>query len=219
MSNKLWESVKHLAVEDDEPKAPVTTPHVAAPVPHPAFNLGSMGAAVGAVPAPAGSPFAVPSTTVLDEKVYQSVLAKTNFDTTPVGKTIHKYFDALEGSGLDTNARFKAAMKQAAALDNISADQVLATFDQMQAALEADAQGFQKVADGVEANQITARQTKVTALQQQVETINQQIAQLQAELVGEQNNHANAVTQYGLAEQRRTQEIAAQKTQFAALLR
>jgi len=156
---------------------------------------------------------------VLDENVYKSVLTKTNFDTTPVGKTIHKYFDALEGSGLDTNARFKAAMKQAAALDGITPDQVLATFDQLQSALETDAQNFQKVADNVEANQITARQTKVAQLQQQVETINGQISQLQTELVGEQNNHANAVTQYGLAESRRGQEIAAQKAQFASLLR
>lgn len=214
----LANKAKHLVVEDDEmTKAPAHAP--AAPAPHPAFSLGSMGTAAGVAPAPAGSPFAVPSTTVLDEKVYQSVLAKTNFDTTPVGKAIHKYFDALEGSGLDTNARFKAAMKQAAALDNISADQVLAAFDQMQSALEADAQGFQKIADSVEANQITARQTKITTFQHQVETINQQIAQLQTELVGEQNNHANAVQQYGLAEQRRAQEIAAQKAQFASLLR
>lgn len=208
-----------LVVDQDEEQK--TAPKPVAPVSsHPAFNL-SPSTFSAAAPAPAisaGSPFAVPGTQVVDEGTYQSILKKTNFDTTPVGMAIHKYYDALEGTGLDTNARFKAAMKQAAALDSISADKVLATFDQMESALEADANGFQGVADSVEKNQITARQDKITALTQQVTAINAQIAQLQSELTDQTNNHANAVQQYGLASAKRAQEIAAQKTQFAALL-
>lgn len=217
----LIHQATNLVYETDE-KAP-TTATAAAPVSaHPAFNLPpgfSTGTGAATAPAPAGSPFSVPNTTVLDEKVYQSVLAKTNFNTTTVGKTIIRYYDALEGVIADQNARFKAAINQAQKLDGVTPDQVLGTFDQLQAALDSDAAAFQKVADGVQANQITARQTKITSLQQQIETINQQVAQLQTELADQQNTHANAVTQYSLAEQRRAQEIAAQKAQVAALLR
>src|SRR5271157_1711436 len=83
--------------------------------PHPAFNLPPMptGGGTAAAPAPIGSPFAVPSTTVLDEKTYQMVLAKTNFNTTTVGKAILKYYDALEGVIADQSGRFKAAIQQA----------------------------------------------------------------------------------------------------------
>jgi hypothetical protein len=226
--SKFGDALKHipgasLVIETDE-EAPVAkpAPKPAAPAPHPAFDSSfnnPVAAPTGFVPSSGGSPFAVPSTQVLDEKVYQAVLSKTNFDTTPVGKAIHRYFDALEGTGMDTNARFKAAMKQAAALDNITADQVLATFDTLQAALDRDAQGFAGVAATVEKNEITSRQDKITAKQQQVAQLNADIQQLQSELMDQQSSHANATTQYGLAQQRRTQEIAAQKSQFAALLR
>jgi hypothetical protein len=217
----LANKAKHLIVEDDEtPKT--LAPHANATVsaPYPAFNLGSMGAAVGVAPATvsADSPFEVPNTVVLDEKVYQSVFAKTNFDTTSAGKVVHKYFNSLEGSAMSTDERLKTAMKQASTIDNISADQVLAAYDQMQSALEADAADFHKVADGVQANQITARQTKIAVKQQQVETINAEITQLQTELISEQNNYTHAVQQYGLAEQRRAQEIAGNKAHFAVLL-
>jgi hypothetical protein len=220
---KLIHGVKSLAYEDDTPTpAPAAKTPTGAPAPHPAFSLPpsfSTGAGTAAAPAFAGgSPFSVPNTTVLDEKVYQSVLAKTNFNTTPVGKAIIRYYDALEGVIADQNARFKAAISQAQKLDSITPDQVLATFDQLSTALNTDSAAFQRVADGVQANQITARQTKITSIQQQVETLNSQIAQLQTELASETANHANAVTQYGLAQSRRAQEIAAQKAQVASLL-
>jgi len=212
----LKDTLKHaahaatsLAYEDDAPAKPAAP----AAAPHPAFSFNLTPAA------PAGSPFAVGGSVVLDEKVYQSVFSKTNFDATPVSKTIHKYYDALEGVIPDQTQRFKAAIGQAQKLDGITPDQILATFDQLEAALEADAKGFQGVADKVEASQITTRQAKITDLQTQVANFNQQIAQLQSELVDEQAKHANAVQQYGLAQQRRATEIAQQKAQFAALLK
>jgi hypothetical protein len=210
-------AARHLVIEDDDTEKPSAP----AAAPHPTFDLGGFkspapGGFAAAAAAP--SPFSVPGTTVLDEKVYQSVLKKTNFDSTPVGKAIHKYYDALEGVILDQTQRFKAAIGQAQKLDGITPDQVLGTFDQLQAALDADAQGFQSLAASMEKNQITARQTKIADLQAQVSNLNSQIAQLQTELADEQAKHASAVTQYGLAQQRRAQEIAQQKSQFAALL-
>jgi hypothetical protein len=204
-----------MIIEDDGQEQKKPAP--AAVPPHPAFNLspGGFGAAAAA---PSGSPFAVPGAAVLDEGVYQAVLKKTNFDDTPVGKTIHKYYDALEGVIADQTQRFKAAIGQAQKLDGVTPDQVLLTFDAMETALETDARGFQGVADKVEQGEIVSRQNKIAELQQQVTNLNQQIVRLQTELVDQQTTHANAVQQYGLAQQRRATEIAQQKAQFAALL-
>src|SRR5271157_3433623 len=134
----LIHGVKSLVVEDDAPVAPARPSGT--PAPHPAFNLPpasfSTGAGAATAPAPMGSsPFSVPATTVINEKMYQGVLARTNFNTTTVGKAIIRYYDALEGVIADQNARFKAAISQAQKLDGVTPDQVLATFDQLSAAL------------------------------------------------------------------------------------
>lgn len=213
LKDLLHQATSIVYESDEKPAAPAAP----APVPHPAFNVPMPTGTVAAAPA-LGSPFAIPGTVVVDEKLYQSVLAKTNFNTTTVGKAVIKYFDALEGVIADQSARFKAAIAQAQKLDNITPDQVLATFDQMQAALETDAANFQRLATSEEATQITARQTKISQLQQQLDTINQQIAQLSTELTSAQNTHANAVAQYGAAHDKRAQEIATQKAQVATLL-
>ena len=207
-------------VYEAEPEA--TKPATKIPtsnVPHPAFNV-PMPVSTGALgAAPAASPFAIPTTVVVDEKLYQSILSKTNFNTTNVGKAVIRYYDALEGVIADQSQRFKAAIGQAQKLDGITPDQVLATFDQMQAALDADQANFQKLATSEETNQITARQTKITQLQQQVSDLNNQIAQLSTDLTSAQGTHANAVAQYGAAHDKRSQEIQVQKAQVAGLLR
>jgi hypothetical protein len=216
----LIHQAKSLVIEDDSPVAAVKPTGTV--VPHPAFNLPPMSTGGGAAVAPAlsgGSPFAVPSTTVLDEKTYQMVLAKTNFNTTTVGKAILKYYDALEGVIADQSARFKAAIQQAQKLDGITPDQVLATFDQLSTALDSDAQAFQNLCASFESKEITARQTQITNLQKQVESINAQIGTLNSDLADKTVSHSNAVQQYGLAQSRRAQEIAAQKAQVASLLR
>jgi len=211
-----------LVVDVDEEQKPAVVTKPSAPAAHPAFDLNpstysAAAPATGFSPTP-GSPFSVPSTTVLDEKVYQAVLAKTNFDTTPVGKAVHKYYDALEGVITDQTQRFKAAIGQAQKLDGVTPQQVLDTFDQLSAALDRDAQGFAGLAASFDKNEIGTRQDKIAAKQQQVAQLNADIQQLQSELVDQQASHTNATQQYGLAQQRRAQEIAAQKTQFAALL-
>lgn len=220
--SKFTDALKHipgagLVVEiDEEAPAAVKPTAPAPPSAHPAFSA-PIPTSFAAAPAPASSPFAVPSTVVLDDAVYQSVLKKTNFDDTPVGKAIHKYYDALDVIP-DQTARFRAAIAQATKLDGITADAVLKTFDDLQAALDRDANGFAGVAATVEKNQITTRQDQIAAKQAQITQLNQEIATLSAELADQQATHSNAVTQYGLAQQKRTQEIAAQKSQFAALL-
>lgn len=224
-------AAKHLVIEEDQtPAAPA--PKVSTPVGHAAFDMPytpnvapPSGAPVPFMPSVGGSatgaapsPFAVPSTTVLDEKVYQSVLNKTNFDSTPVGKTVHKYYDALEGVIADQGQRFRAAIGQAQKLDGVTPEQVLSTFDQMQAALDADAQAFNNACATHDKNEIVTRQSSIQTKQQQVAQLNAEIAQLTTELSDEQARSANATQQHSLAQQRRANEIAQQKAQFATLL-
>jgi hypothetical protein len=215
----LLHQATSLVYDADETPKPATklptsnVPHPAFSVPLPTVPSGAFGAA------PATSPFSIPTTVVVDEKLYQSILSKTNFNTTAVGKAVIRYYDALEGVIADQSQRFKAAIGQAQKLDGVSPDQVLATFDQMQAALDSDAANFAKLATSEEANQITARQQKITTLQQQQDSISQQIVQLQTELASAQGTHGNAVAQYGAAHDKRSQEIQVQKAQVAGLLR
>jgi hypothetical protein len=225
-------AAKHMVIEDDAPAAKSATKIPSAPVGHAAFDTPytpsmapSPSASVPFMPSMGGpaagaavSPFAVPSTTVLDEKVYASVLKKTNFDDSPVGKIVHKYYDALEGVIADQGQRFRAAIGQAQKLDGVTPDQVLGTFDQMQAALDADAQAFNNACATHDKNEIVTRQTSIQTKQQQVSQLNADIAQLTTELSDEQSRSANATQQHSLAQQRRANEIAQQKAQFASLL-
>src|SRR5580658_3651646 len=97
--SKFGDALKHLpgaslVIEVDE-EAPVAkpAPHVASA--HPAFDPSLISAAAAApayAPTP-GSPFSVPTAVVVDEKVYQNILCKTDFDKTSVGRAVHKYFD------------------------------------------------------------------------------------------------------------------------------
>ena len=216
----LLHQATSLVYDADETPAKPATKIPTSNVPHPAFNVPMPTVPSGAFgAAPAASPFAIPTTVVVDEKLYQSILSKTNFNTTAVGKAVIKYYDALEGVIADQSGRFKAAIAQAQKLDGVTPDQVLATFDQMQAALDGDAANFAKLAQSEEATQITARQTKITQLQNQLDDINRQITQIQTELSGAQGTHANAVAQYGAAHDKRAAEIQSQKAQVASLLR
>ena len=212
----LADKAKHLVVEDD-PNAAPAKPAPVALHPHPAFSASPApsASAFAAAPAPSygsGSPFSVPAATVVDEGVYQAILKKTDFTTTPVGKAVQKYYDSLEGIIADPSQRTKSAIAQAQKLENITPQQVLDTFDSLSASLDADARGFQGVADTVEKNQITAVQDDITRLDQQIANLTAQRTQKASDLANNQASHANAVTQYGLASQRRTQEIAARSS-------
>ena len=178
--------------------------------------------------APSGnaSPFVVPNATTLDEAVYQRVLDKTNFDKTPVGQLIHKYFDALEDAGLDPTTRFRTAIKQAQRLEKITPDMVLSTFDDLTNALRRESDNFSHAVDGQTQKEVVGRQQQLQQIGDQITKLTQQITDLQgqhtevsAELVDANTRIANAQTQMQLATNRRGQEIETQKASFAGLLK
>jgi hypothetical protein len=214
-----------LVVEDDGVEAQKPGPAPAKPAARPAASF-SMGATPSFAPtSPSASPFAIGGAAVLDEAVYQKVLAKTNFDQTPVGQVIHKYYDALDGTPLDVNTKFKTAITQATKLDGLTPDHILQAFDDLLTTLSKEGDNFQRAADGLTQREVTSRQQSLQQISDQINALTQQIADLQTkhsqvsgELADAQTKVANGSTQFGLAATRREQEIRQQKAQFQALL-
>jgi hypothetical protein len=214
----LANKAKHLVIEEDETAAK-PTPHVATPeVPHAAYSISTpvSTGALGAAPA-LGSPFAVSTPAVVDEKLYQSVLHKTDFATTPVGKAVQKYYDALEG--VADPQRMKLAVGQAQKLEGITPDQVLSTFDQLETSLENEAATFAKASAGFENTQINALRTQIQQIQAEIDQRNQKLTELNTTLANNTANHADAGSRWNLVQQRRAAEIADQKQRFSTLLR
>jgi hypothetical protein len=212
--------------DDGENKTPSQPTPTAKPAPQ-NFNFAGLSPSVGTAPAmtPVASPFAVPGSTVLDEKVYQRVLGLTDFHASDVGQKVQRYYDALEEAGLDTATRLKTAVKQAAKLDGITPDQVLTAFDNLKAALQAESDKFARAVDAQNQKEVIGRQQQlqsisdnIARLQQQITDLQAQHTQVSAELADASNRIANAQTQMQLATARRASEIDQQKAQFAGLL-
>jgi hypothetical protein len=227
MSLKSFTKALHDAVvtdDGDEKKPAPTAPTAKAATP--SFNFASLNTASASAPATApASPFAVPGSTVLDEKVYQRVLSLTDFNSSDVGQKVQRYYDALEEAGLDTASRLKTAVKQAAKLDGITPDQVLAAFDSLAGRLQAESEKFARAVEGQTQKEITGRQQQLQAISDNIAQLQKQIGELQAqhtqvgaELTDAQGRITNAQTQMQLATARRASEIEQQKAQFAGLL-
>ena len=132
----------------------------------------------------------------------------------------------MEDSPLDPNTKFKTALGMAKKRDGLTADKVLATFDQLRAALKAESDKFATSVNNMVMKEVTARQVTLDTIsatiaqkQKDIEALQQQHTQVNAELADAQTKVSNATTQFGLAAQRRSAEIDQQQAQFAALLK
>ena len=153
MSNKFFDGIKHVIIEDDDPKpaAPAHAESQAAPQAAPPM----------AVPAASYSDSAAyqpTSTQPMSEETehcYQRILAKTNFDATQVAATIHKYLDPLSAiPSLDERTKFKTAVIQAKAQEGLSQEKILATFDGLKVALHNEQESFAASAEATKQHEI-----------------------------------------------------------------
>src|SRR5713101_5999569 len=159
MSNKFFDGIKHVIIEDDDPKPegqaeahpqPVSqaAPPVAAPV-------------MASTDSNAYHPATAQPMSEETEHVYQRILAKTNFDATQVAATIHKYLDPLSAiPSLDERTRFKTAVIQAKAQEGLSQEKILATFDGLKVALHNEQESFAASAEATKQHEIADRQKK-----------------------------------------------------------
>src|SRR5208283_484190 len=231
MSNKFFDGIKHVIIEDDDPKPEGQGQAQAHAQPHTE--------AAPAVAPPVASftdsavyqPVSVPtmSTQPLSEEaehVYQRILAKTNFNATQVAATIHKYLDPLAAiSSLDERTRFKTAVVQAKAQEGLSAEKILGTFEGLKVALANEQKSFAAAEQDTEEQEIASRQKKVkeitdaiTQKQKEIVQLQERLASVTNELTTAQAKIQNAQTQFALATQRRALELDQEKAKYASLL-
>jgi hypothetical protein len=230
MTNKFFDGIKHVIIEDDDPKPEGQAQH---PQPH-----------TEAVPAVA-APVAVPADSVVyqtsqpayqtmsgqpmseeTEHCYQRILAKTNFAGTQVFATIHKYLDPLSAiPSMDERMKFKTAVIQAKAQEGLSQEKILATFDGLKVALQNEQESFAASAAATKQREIEDRQKKVQEVTDAISQKQKEIAQLQqrlsevtTDLVAAQGKIQRAESQFTIAAQRRALEIDQEKAKYVSLL-
>lgn len=222
MSNKFIDSIKHVIIEDDDPK-PQAKPQGTA---QPAASTAPV--AVPAMAAPEVPAFQTSVQPVSEEveKVYQRILAKTNFNATQVAATIHKYLDPLSAiPSLDERTRFKTAVIQAKAQEGLSPEKILATFDGLKVALQNEQESFAASAATTRQREIDDRQKKVQEVtdaiaqkQREIGQLQQRLSEVASELAGAQGKIQRAESQFTVAAQRRALEIDQEKAKYANLL-
>jgi len=226
MSNKFLDGIKHVIIEDDDPK-----PQAPAPA-HPHADA----APAVAAPVAASTESTAYQTTYQTmsgqpmseetEHCYQRILAKTNFEATQVSATIHKYLDPLSAiPSMDDRTKFKTAVVQAKAQEGLSQEKILATFDGLKVALRNEQDSFAASAEATKQHEIADRQKKVQDITDAIAQKQKEVAQLQqrltdvtSELTGAQGKIQRAESQFTLAVQRRALEIDQEKAKYVSLL-
>jgi len=223
MSNKFIDSIKHVIIEDDDPKAE------AKPQAHPQASpeIAPTSAPVAASPASASYPaMSVQPMSEEVEHVYQKILAKTNFESTQVAATIHKYLDPLSAiPSLDERTRFKTAVVQAKAQEGLTQEKILATFDGLKVALQNEQESFAASAEATKQREINDRQKHVQEVtdaiaqkQKEIAQLQQRLSEMTSDLVGAQGKIQRAESQFTIAAQRRALEIDQEKAKYLSLL-
>ena len=226
MSNKFFDGIKHVIIEDDDPKpqAPAHAQPQAQPVPQATPPVAVPVAASGdsaAYQTMSGQPMSEET-----EHCYQRILAKTNFEATQVSATIHKYLDPLSAiPSLDERTKFKTAVIQAKAQEGLSQEKILATFDGLKVALHNEQESFAASAEATKQHEIADRQKKVQEItdaiaqkQKEVAQLQQRLSDVTTELVGAQGKIQRAESQFTIAAQRRALEIDQEKAKYVSLL-
>lgn len=161
MSNKFFDGIKHVIIEDDDPK-PAAPAHAqsdaqaATPVAASTDSAAYQTTSQTTYQTMSGQPMSEET-----EHCYQRILAKTNFDATQVAATIHKYLDPLSAiPSLDERTKFKTAVIQAKAQEGLSQEKILATFDGLKVALHNEQESFAASAEATKQHEIADRQKK-----------------------------------------------------------
>ncbi len=220
--SKFIDTIKHAIVEDDpEPKSSPSNPA------HPEANTsGPAASSRESVTAASQESASYNSLGEETEHVYKKILAKTDFQATPVCACIHKYLDHLSAiPAMDERTKFKTAVVQARAQEGLTQEKILATFDGLKVALQNEQESFAAAAEATKDQEITSRQRKVqeisdaiAAKQKEISQLQQQLAQMSTGLVEAQGKIQRAESQFTIAAQRRAVEIDQEKAKYVSLL-
>jgi hypothetical protein len=213
------DTLKSVAFEEEPPKPEQHTPPPAAsafsaPAPPPAFES-----------APSPVPYALPIDAGVvpdNDSVYQTLLSKTDFESSPTAATIHKFLDPLKAipdTVMPSNIKFKTAVLQASAQAGLTADAILGTFDTLTAKLQQEHDSFGQKAQQFAAREVSGRQDQIQKITEQITELQQELARLSNELVEAQGKATHAQSQFEAAVQRRGSELEQQKALYTSLLK
>ncbi|MGA3129192.1 MAG: hypothetical protein ABSD59_00215 [Terracidiphilus sp.] len=214
------DTLKSVAFEDEPPKPDKHTPAPAAPgiSAHEVLSTpveGEPSQASYALPIDAG---VVPD----NDAVYQTLLSKTDFESTPAAATIHKFLDPLKAipdTVMPSNVKFKTAVIQATAQAGLTADGILGTFDTLKTKLQQEHDAFGQKAQQFSAREVAGRQDQIQKITEQISELQQELARLSNELVDAQGKATHAQSQFEAAVQRRASELEQQKVLYTSLLK
>lgn len=221
------ETLKHVAFED-EPAPPEK--HTPAPAPafsSPPFSAPTFSAPLAAPVAGADSPapYALPIDAGLvpdNDAVYQTLLTKTDFESSPAAATIHKFLDPLKAipdTVMPSPIKFKTAVIQATAQAGLTEDGILGTFDSLKAKLQQEKDAFNGKSQQFAAREVAGRQDQIQKISAQITELQQELARLSNELVDAQGKATHAQSQFEAAVQRRGSELEQQRALYASLLK
>jgi len=212
------EALKHVAFED-EPAPPAKH----APPPNPSATAVPFVSPVEESPQPISYASPIDTGVVPDnDTVYQTLLAKTDFETTSAASTIHKFLDPLKAipdTVMPANVKFRTAVLQATAQAGLTEDGILGTFDTLKAKLQQEKDAFGGKAQQFTAKEVKGRQDQIEQITQQITGLQQELARLSNELVEAQGKSTRAQSQFEAAVHRRGSELEQQKALYASLLK
>jgi hypothetical protein len=157
-----------------------------------------------------------------NDAVYQTLLGKTDFESTPTAATIHKFLDPLKAipdTVMPSNVKFKTAVIQATAQAGLTEDGILGTFDTLKARLQQEYDAFGQKSQQFAAREVAGRQDQIQKISEQITELQQELARLSNELVDAQGKSTHAQSQFEAAVQRRGSELEQQKALYASLLK
>jgi len=221
------DALKQVAFEDEPPQpdkhAPAPPPPAfsSPPFSPPPFAAPAFVDASAASPAPYALPIdagVVPDS----DSVYQTLLAKTDFESSSAAATIHKFLDPLKAipdTVMPSNVKFKTAVIQATAQAGLTEDGILGTFDTLKGTLQQEHDAFGQKAQQFAAREVAGRQDQIQKISAQITELQQELARLSNELVDAQGKATHAQSQFEAAVQRRSSELEQQRALYASLLK
>ena len=214
------EALKHAAFEDEPAPPEKHTPPPATPTfaATPFISTPPTDAGTFSTYAPPIDAGVVPD----NDAVYQTLLAKTDFEGTSAAATIHKFLDPLKAipdTVMPTNVKFKTAVLQASAQAGLTEDGILGTFDALKTKLLHEKDAFSGKAQVFAAKEVKGRQDQIQKITEEITELQQELARLSNELVEAQGKSSRAQSQFDAAVQRRTTELEQQKALYASQLK
>jgi hypothetical protein len=198
----MLDGLKSMLFEEDKPKGKVlpasqAAKAVATPV-MPTFSPETL----------AGSSSAAVSTG--NNEAYDRLRQATQFEGTRVGQILQKYLAPLKDVPLDTALKMKTAITQAVAIDKITKQEILDTFETLRTQLRGEQNSF----EGWKQSKVN----KIADLTQKITDLQKQLAEVSVELSNQQTKLSVGQNQFTLALANRSDEIEQQARQFAGYL-